>query len=81
MGIGLLNWFLHQEGEIDGFTKAMWTGQTTLQLAKTMEQAALTRAHDLSIPYRITPSASTSFADSSTNTSATVASRLILLKA
>lgn len=46
-GIGLLNWFLHQEGEINGFTKAMWTGQTTLQLAKTMEQAALTRAHGL----------------------------------
>ena len=46
-GIGLLNWFLHQEGEINGYTKAMWTGQTTLQLAKTMEQAALTRAHGL----------------------------------
>lgn len=36
-GIGLLNWFMQQQGEINGYTKAMWTGQTTLQLAKTME--------------------------------------------
>ena len=46
-GIGLLNWFLHQKGQINGFTKAMWTGQTTLQLAKTMEQAAKEKAHGL----------------------------------
>lgn len=46
-GIGLLNWFLHQEGPINGYTKAMWTGQTTLQLAKTMEQAAMQKAHGL----------------------------------
>lgn len=46
-GIGLLNWFMHQEGEINGYTKAMWTGQTTLQLAKTMEIAASERAHGL----------------------------------
>jgi dTDP-4-dehydrorhamnose reductase len=46
-GIGLLNWFLHQSGEINGFTKTMWTGQTTLQLAKTMEVAAIERAHGL----------------------------------
>jgi len=38
-GIGLLNWFMQQQGIIKGFTKAMWTGQTTLQLAKTMEAA------------------------------------------
>lgn len=43
-GIGLLNWFMQQEGEINGYTKAMWTGQTTLQLAKTMEVAAKERA-------------------------------------
>lgn len=46
-GIGLLNWFLHQEGQINGYTKAIWTGQTTLQLAKTMEQAAKEKAHGL----------------------------------
>ena len=38
-GIGLLNWFMQQTGEINGYTGAMWTGQTTLQLAKTMEAA------------------------------------------
>lgn len=46
-GIGLLNWFMKQSGEINGFTKAMWTGQTTLQLAKTMEAAAKEKAHGL----------------------------------
>lgn len=39
-GIGLMNWFMKQTGEVNGFTGAMWTGQTTLQLAKTMEVAA-----------------------------------------
>lgn len=46
-GIGLLNWFMQQEGKINGYTKAMWTGQTTLQLAKTMEAAAKEKAHGL----------------------------------
>jgi dTDP-4-dehydrorhamnose reductase len=46
-GIGLLNWFMQQKGEINGYTKAMWTGQTTLQLAKTMEAAAKEKAHGL----------------------------------
>lgn len=39
-GIGLLNWFMQQKGSVNGYTGAMWTGQTTLQLAKTMEIAA-----------------------------------------
>ncbi|MCH5225019.1 MAG: SDR family oxidoreductase [Muribaculaceae bacterium] len=42
-GIGLLNWFMQQSSEVNGFTKAIWTGQTTLQLAKTMETAAKER--------------------------------------
>ena len=46
-GIGLLNWFLQQNKEVSGYTKAMWTGQTTLQLAKTMEAAVLEGAHGL----------------------------------
>jgi len=46
-GIGLLNWFLTQHGKINGYTKAMWTGQTTLQLAKTMEAAAKEKAYGL----------------------------------
>ena len=46
-GIGLLNWFMQQRGTINGYTKAMWTGQTTLQLAKTMEAAAKEKAFGL----------------------------------
>ncbi len=46
-GIGLLNWFLKQTGEINGYRKALWTGQTTLQLAKTMEVVAKEKAHGL----------------------------------
>lgn len=46
-GIGLLNWFMQQTGPINGYTKAIWTGQTTLQLAKTMEAAAKERIHGL----------------------------------
>ena len=38
-GIGLFNWFMKQDGQINGFTKAIWTGVTTLTLAKAMEQA------------------------------------------
>lgn len=38
-GIGLLNWFMRQNGEINGYTRVMWTGLTTLQLAKAMEAA------------------------------------------
>ncbi len=47
LGIGLLNWFMLQNGEINGYTGALWTGQTTLQLAKTMEVAAKERATGL----------------------------------
>ena len=46
-GIGLLNWFLQQNGSVNGFTKAIWTGQTTLQLAKTIEIAAKERVTGL----------------------------------
>lgn len=56
-GIGLMNWFMQQSGEINGFTKAMWTGQTTLQLAKTMEVAAREKASGL---YNTVPSTSIS---------------------
>lgn len=37
-GIGLLNWFLHQKGEVKGFRKVIWTGLTTLQMAKVIEE-------------------------------------------
>lgn len=38
-GIGLFNWFMAQHGSIRGYTRAMWTGITTLELAKVIEQA------------------------------------------
>lgn len=38
-GIGLFNWFMKQNDPINGFTGAIWTGVTTLTLAKAMEQA------------------------------------------
>lgn len=38
-GIGLFNWFMKQERQVNGFTKAIWTGVTTLTLAKAMEKA------------------------------------------
>lgn len=59
-GIGLLNWFLQQKGEVMGYTGAMWTGQTTLQLAKTMEVAAREKAHGL---YNTVPDTSISKCD------------------
>lgn len=37
-GIGLFNWFMKQKGEVNGFTGAIWTGVTTLTLAKAMDQ-------------------------------------------
>lgn len=59
-GIGLLNWFLQQKDSVMGYTGAMWTGQTTLQLAKTMEYAAIVRAHGL---FNAVPSKSISKCD------------------
>jgi dTDP-4-dehydrorhamnose reductase len=56
-GIGLLNWFMQQSGPLGGYQKAMWTGQTTLQLAKTMEVAATEKAHGL---YNTVPDSSIS---------------------
>lgn len=52
-GIGLLNWFMKQSGSVNGYTGAIWTGQTTLQLAKTMEEVAKKRIHGL---YNAVPS-------------------------
>ena len=59
-GIGLMNWFLQQHGEVTGYTGAMWTGQTTLQLAKTMEAAAKERARGL---YNMVPDTNISKCD------------------
>lgn len=36
-GEGLMNWFLNQSGQIKGYKKAIWSGVTTLELAKAIE--------------------------------------------
>lgn len=56
-GIGLLNWFMQQKKAVEGYTGALWTGQTTLQLAKTMETAARDKASGL---YNMVPDRSIS---------------------
>lgn len=38
-GEGLFNWFVHQNNAIDGYTKMIWGGVTTLQLVKVIKQA------------------------------------------
>lgn len=38
-GIGLFNWFMQQSGEIKGFSKVIWSGVTTLELAKAIEKS------------------------------------------
>lgn len=38
-GIGLFNWFMQQTNSVNGFTKAIWSGVTTLTLAQAMEEA------------------------------------------
>ncbi len=38
-GIGLFNWFMTQKNELSGYTKSIWSGVTTLTLAKAIERA------------------------------------------
>ena len=38
-GIGLFNWFLGQTGQISGYTKTIWSGITTIELAKGIIEA------------------------------------------
>ncbi len=38
-GIGLFNWFMAQKNDINGYTKSIWSGVTTLTLAKAIERA------------------------------------------
>ena len=35
-GEGLFHWFMNQQDEISGFTKTIWSGVTTIELAKTV---------------------------------------------
>jgi dTDP-4-dehydrorhamnose reductase len=36
-GEGLFHWFMNQQGDISGFTKAIWSGVTTIELAKAVK--------------------------------------------
>jgi dTDP-4-dehydrorhamnose reductase len=56
-GIGLINWFMQQKDRVKGYKNAIWTGQTTLQLAKTIENAVIQRVHGL---YNMVPEESIS---------------------
>ncbi len=38
-GEGLFHWFMNQSGTINGFTKAIWSGVTTIELAKAVKWA------------------------------------------
>lgn len=51
-GSGLFNWFMHQRGVIGGYTKVYWTGITTLELAKVIDNVIDT---DLSGIYNVVP--------------------------
>ncbi len=56
-GIGLLNWFLRQKGEITGYKNAIWTGITTIELATGMVSAC---EENLTGLYHYVPSCSIS---------------------
>lgn len=38
-GMGLFNWFMRENGEVKGFEKVIWSGVTTLELAKVIEKS------------------------------------------
>lgn len=38
-GTGLFNWFMNQKGTIRGYSKAIWTGVTTIELARAVDAA------------------------------------------
>ena len=40
-GKELFNWFMHQSGNVRGFCKSIWSGVTTLELAKCIENCIL----------------------------------------
>jgi dTDP-4-dehydrorhamnose reductase len=46
-GEELFHWFMRQDGIIQGYTKALWSGVTTLELAKAVEWAICSDIHGL----------------------------------
>jgi dTDP-4-dehydrorhamnose reductase len=51
-GIGLFNWFFSQTGLISGYTKAIWNGITTIELARGIDAAI---GQDLTGLYHLVP--------------------------
>lgn len=51
-GGGLFNWFMKQSGKINGYTKAVWNGVTTIELARAIDSAIKC---DLRGLYHLTP--------------------------
>lgn len=41
-GIGLFNWFMKQQNEVNGYSNVFWSGVTTLELAKAVEASFVT---------------------------------------
>lgn len=46
-GEGLLHWFLNQMGNVNGFENAIWSGVTTFELAKFIEQVVQDDLHGI----------------------------------
>lgn len=46
-GVGLFHWFMKQAGKVSGYSHVMWSGVTTLELAKAVEMAAVHRLRGL----------------------------------
>lgn len=53
-GSGLLNWFLNQTKEVNGYTRVYWNGITTLELAKVIHKIIQTKI-TLSGLYQLAP--------------------------
>lgn len=51
-GIGLFNWFMKSKGEINGYVNSIWTGITTIELAKAIDKII---TEDLSGIYHLVP--------------------------
>jgi len=54
-GTGLFNWFMAQKGDIQGYSKTIWNGVTTLELARAVDEAIQIGLAGL---YHLTPNAS-----------------------
>jgi dTDP-4-dehydrorhamnose reductase len=56
-GIGIFNWFMKSKGKINGYVNSIWTGITTIELAKAIEKMI---AADLNGLYHLVPEKSIS---------------------